>query len=68
MTLHEQAIEALQAQEAYAKRAPTPWGHECQWCDACVRRVGTMRRTVLELQEVEKLAARIDAGETKMTA
>lgn len=41
--------EALIARDALDRGLPTPWGHDCEWCGACVERVYELKRVALAL-------------------
>lgn len=40
-------LAALEAAEAYERGDPTPWGHDCNWCEDCAYRVVLMRQKAI---------------------
>ncbi len=46
--------DALKAQAAYDARKPgerPPFGHECEWCDACAAKLRDMRNAAIKLAD-----------------
>lgn len=45
-------LAALQARHAHENGLPTPWNHDCLWCDACLWRIKTLETEALTLAGV----------------
>ena len=49
--------EALEAFERYDQNLPPQFGHDCNWCQECFEKLGTMRRAALALAHSTKSGA-----------
>lgn len=43
--------EALKASRAYREDEPTPWGHDCRWCEECINRVVALQEAAIAKAE-----------------